>query len=87
MNTVQVILFNGYWIATEIEDVDKEIDIGEPDCILKYPYLINNSELEIWPPYTNEREIAIRSDEIHVMVDSDLEIATQYINNVKQEKA
>lgn len=87
MNTVQVILFNGYWIATEIEDIDKQINIGEPDCILKNPYLITDSGLKIWPSHTDEREIAIRSDEIHVMVDGNLEIATQYINNVKQEKA
>ena len=40
--------------------------IGEPDCRLVKPYIVNRSSLEIedWLDFTNQNDIMIRSDDV-----------------------
>ncbi|CAF34197.1 hypothetical protein S-PM2d132 [Synechococcus phage S-PM2] len=67
---IKILHFQGYWIISEVEEIDG-LEFGDPDCMLKYPYAVEQGVLVPWPPYSTEKKIIVRSSEISVMVDPD----------------
>ena len=65
---IKLLKFDGDWIISEIEEIP-ESQIGDPDCVLKYPYQIEGNCLGTWPAYTEEREIIVRSSDITVITE------------------
>ena len=65
-------------IVTEIIEVGSEL--GEPDCKLINPYLIDTEgNLTPWPNVTEQREMMIHSDSILTIVDPKPEIIKKYL--------
>ncbi len=83
MNEVNVLLFQGTWIVSEIEEIE-EAAYGMPDCILKYPCEIGGDVLVSWPPYTDEDEIPIRSSDISVIVGPSKKISELYKEYIEE---
>lgn len=82
---IQLVKFDGTWLITEIEQLP-EIEYGEPDCILKYPYQIEGSCLGVFPQNTLEREFIVRSANISLITDPSPFLYNQYIELIAQEK-
>ena len=67
-------------IITEIVEVGA--DIGEPDCKLINPFLLNLSDhtLSNWLDFTNQTEFMIHSDSIMTIVDPKPDLLSKYFD-------
>jgi hypothetical protein len=63
------------------EVIEVAADIGEPDCKLVKPYLVNQSSLEIspWLDFSPQDVILLRSDDILTMVDPSEKLKDEYL--------
>jgi hypothetical protein len=82
---IKLIRFDGVWLVSEVEEIP-DIEFGDPDCVLKYPYEIEGSCLGPFPHHSREREFIIRSSEISLITDPSDFIYTQYKDLASQEK-
>lgn len=86
---IKIITFlNGTVIISKIEEVSS--DIGEPDCRLVSPFLINKiSEsifLESWlSEYTDQNVMMVHSDKILTIIDPKKDVLEKYLSilNIK----
>jgi hypothetical protein len=76
-----LLLKNNLVVVSEVVEV--VADLGEPDCKLINPYLLDQSSLELttWLQFTNQNEILIRSEDIFTFVDPTQEILEKYLEN------
>lgn len=77
MNEIQLMRFDGIWIISEVEEIP-DVEFGDPDCVLKYPYQVEGSCLGPFPPHTREREFIIRSSEISLITEPSDFLYKQY---------
>lgn len=82
---IKLIKFDGDWIISELEEIP-DCEIGDPDCVLNYPYQIQGNCLGPWPVYSSERQIIIRSSDITVISDPKKFNYEQYVSLVYDEK-
>ncbi len=66
--TIKLIRFSGMWIVSEIEEIP-DVEFGDPDCVLKYPYEVEGKCLGPFPPHSREREFIVRSSEISLITE------------------
>jgi hypothetical protein len=73
-----LLLKNNQVIVTEIVEVGSEL--GEPDCKLINPVVLNQSsgDLSIWLDFTDQNELMIHSDSILTIVDPNKEVLEKY---------
>jgi len=66
-------------IITEIVEVGSEL--GEPDCKLINPVILNQSsgDLSTWLDFTDQNEMMIHSDSILTIVDPNKEVLIKYL--------
>ncbi len=83
--TIKLIRFDGVWIVSEIEEIP-DVEFGDPDCVLKYPYEVDGTCLGPFPPYARDREFIVRSSEISLIADPTDFIYNQYRASVDIEK-
>lgn len=83
--TIKLIRFSGIWIVSEVEEIP-EVEFGDPDCVLRYPYEIEGNCLGIFPMHSREREFIIRSSEISLITDPTDFVIKQYRELVTEEK-
>ena len=78
-----LLLKNNTLLISQIEEVMGQI--GEPDCRLVKPYLVNRSSLEIedWLDFTNQNDIMIRSDDVLTFVDPKGELLDKYLKSIE----
>ena len=78
-----ILLTNSERLISEIEEVGAEI--GEPDCRLLKPYLVERPSLEItdWLDFTNQTDIMIRSDDVLTFVDPKGELLDKYLEKIE----
>ncbi len=79
-----ILLTSNTVLISEIEEVGA--DIGEPDCKLLNPYVINQSTLSMEPWLLNitvQSEFMISSDKILTISDSTEELIKKYDSLVK----
>jgi len=74
-----LLLKNNQVIITEIVEVGSEL--GEPDCKLINPVVLNQSsgDLSIWLDFTDQNELMIHSDSILTIVDPNKEVLEKYL--------
>lgn len=60
---LKLLKIDGHWIVAEVEEIP-ETEFGNPDCMLKYPCEINEDGAVPFPPYSEDRELVIRSENI-----------------------
>jgi len=85
MNEIKLIRFDGIWIISEVEEIP-DVEFGDPDCVLKYPYEVDGSCLGSFPLHAREREFIVRSSEISLMTDPTDFLYNQYRGLVEVEK-
>tara|TARA_Y100001937_G_scaffold105608_1_gene146602 strand:- start:973 stop:1230 length:258 start_codon:yes stop_codon:yes gene_type:complete len=85
MNQVKVlVLTNQQILVSQIEEVSP-LDIGDPNCKLIEPFVLNNDgTLSPWlVDVTNENEFMICSDKILTLVDAKPTLLEKYQNIIK----
>ncbi len=79
--TIKVILLtNNQILISQIEEISTEL--GEPDCRLIEPFLLNQSSLTLSPwliDYTSDNKYMISSDKIMTLSDPNSELLKKYI--------
>ena len=78
-----LLLKNNTLLIATVEEVIGQI--GEPDCRLIKPYLVDRSSLEItdWLDFTNQTDIMIRSDDVLTFVDPKGELLDNYLKQIE----
>jgi len=75
-------LVNNLKIISEIEDIGS--NIGEPDCKLINPYVVDGETLTPWmKEYTEEKELMISSDKILTLVEPKEQLLKDYLKLTK----
>ncbi len=75
---IKLIKFDGHWLVAEIEEIP-ETEYGQPDCMLKYPCEINGDGAVPFPPYSDDKELTVRSESITVIAEpSDMFMSLYY---------
>lgn len=85
MNEIKLIRFAGVWIISEIEEIP-DVEFGDPDCVLKYPYEVEGTCLGAFPPHSRDREFIVRSSEISLIADPSDFLYNQYRGLIELEK-
>lgn len=77
-----LLLKNNLVVVSEIVEVIS--DLGEPDCKLINPFLLDQSTLKLtdWLNFTDQNEIMIRSEDILTFVDPKKSILEEYLSNL-----
>lgn len=84
MNVKLIVLVNGLMIISQIEEVSTEL--GEPDCRLTEPFLLNQSDLTLSPwliDYTSDNKYMISSDKILTLADPKPTLLEKYQTLIK----
>ena len=78
-----LLLKNDTLLIAQVEEVLGQI--GEPDCRLLKPYLVERSSLEItdWLDFTNQTDIMIRSDDVFTFVEPKGELLDKYLEKIE----
>jgi hypothetical protein len=82
--TKVILLTNNQILISQIEEVSTEL--GEPDCRLIEPFLLNQSSLTLSPwliDYTSDNRYMISSDKILTLADPNSELLEKYIKLTK----
>lgn len=82
--TIKVILLtNNQILISQIEEVSTEL--GEPDCRLIEPFLLNQSSLTLSPwlmDYTSDNKYMISSDKILTLADPKSDLLKNYLEKI-----
>ncbi len=65
---IKLVRFDGVWIISQLEEIP-DVEFGDPDCVLKYPYEVEGKCLGPFPRYSREREFIVRSSEISLIAE------------------
>jgi len=65
---IKLLKFDGHWIVAEIEEIPGT-EFGQPDCMLKYPCEVNGDGAVPFPPYSDDKELTVRSESITVIAE------------------
>jgi hypothetical protein len=81
---IKLIKYDGDWIVSIVEEVP-DIEFGEPDCVLKYPHLVNNLDLLPYPAFSSDTELVVRSSNITIITEPSDKLANLYKATIKTE--
>jgi hypothetical protein len=84
-NLKLIVMTNNQILLTQIEEVTTEL--GEPDCKLVEPFLLNQSSLELSPwllDFTTQNTFMIHSDKILTIADPNTKLKGKYESLVKE---
>lgn len=65
---LQILKFDGHWLIAEVEEIP-ETEYGQPDCVLKYPCELSEDGVTPFPPFSEERELVVRSENITIVAE------------------
>jgi len=79
-NVKCLLLKSNQVVVSEVEEITAEL--GEPDCKLIKPFLLNveTSELTQWLSFTDQTDMMIRSDDVLTFVDPNTEVLKNYLD-------
>ena len=83
---IKLIKFDGDWIVTNVVEIP-DVEFGDPDCVLKYPYQVEGECLGPWPVHSDEREIIVRSSDITVITEPNTFLLTSYQKVIDEKTA
>ena len=68
------------WLVAQVSEMEGDTLPGDPDCILNDPFVIDlEGNLNSWPEFSDDREVAVRSTDITTIVDPSKELLARYI--------
>ena len=71
------------WIIAQVEEVEGATSIGDPDCILKDPYVVDcDGGIDPWPIHSDDREVVVRSSDITTIVNPSKQLLARYIESL-----
>lgn len=84
-NLKLLVLTNNQILLTQIEEVST--DLGEPDCKLIEPFILNQSDLSLSPwlvEFSTQNSYMIHSDKILTIADPNSKLMDKYVSLVKE---
>ena len=80
-----LVLTNGTLLISQIEEV-AAVDIGDPNCKMTSPYVINGKEMSPWlSDITDDVDIMICSDKILSLVEPHKSLVDSYLKLATKE--
>jgi len=73
----KLLKFDGHWLVAEVEEIP-ETEFGDPDCVLKYPCEVTEDGVIPFPPFSDDRELIVRSSNITVLAEPDAMTSALY---------
>jgi len=70
-------LLKNQWILAKVEEIEGT-QLGDPDCILVEPMLIEGTNLKDWLPFADEKETVVRSSDIITFVEPGKDLLSKY---------
>jgi len=74
---LKLLKFDEHWLVAEVEEIPG-VEFGDPDCVLKYPCEVNEDGAVPFPPYSDDRELAIRSSDVSLICEPSPMFASLY---------
>jgi|TARA_B100000902_G_scaffold395146_1_gene453069 hypothetical protein len=74
---LKLLRFESRWIVSEVEEIPG-VEFGDPDCVLKYPCEVTEDGLTTFPPFSDDRELAVRSSDITLIAEPDSKTASLF---------
>ena len=72
------------WLIAQGDEVEEDTLPGDPDCILRDPKVLDSDgNLETWPPFSDHKEVAVRSSDITTLVDPNKDLLARYISAIE----
>lgn len=72
-----LVLINNLILISKVEELG--VDIGEPDCKIIDPFIIENNNLHPWLfDYTDQKSLMISSEKILTIADPNEELLEKY---------
>jgi hypothetical protein len=72
------------WIIAQVEEVEGATSIGDPDCILRDPYVVDcDGGIDPWPIHSDDREVVVRSSDITTIVNPSKQLLSRYIASIE----
>ena len=70
-------LLKNQWILAKVEEIEGT-QLGDPDCILVEPMIIDGTNLKDWIPFADEKETVVRSSDIITFVEPGKDLLSKY---------
>ena len=70
-------LLKNQWILAKVEEIEGT-QLGDPDCILVEPMIIEGTNLKDWLPFADEKETVVRSSDIITFVEPGKDLLSKY---------
>jgi hypothetical protein len=65
---IKLVKYDGHWLVAEIEEIPGT-ELGDPDCVLKYPCEVNEDGAVPFPPFSEDRELVVRSENLTIVAE------------------
>lgn len=76
------------WIIAQVEEVEGATSLGDPDCILREPFVLDcQGDLSRWPPFSDDTEIVVRSTDITTLVNPSTKLLAAYLCKIEPPKS
>jgi hypothetical protein len=86
--TANLLKLANEWIIAQVEEIDGATSIGDPDCVLKDPYVVEcDGEIKSWPPNSNDKEVIVRSSDITTLVNPSTKLLSAYLCKIEPPKS
>ena len=65
---IKLVKYDGHWLVAQIEEIPGT-ELGDPDCVLKYPCEINEDGAVPFPPFSDDKELVVRSENLTIVAE------------------
>ena len=72
-----MLLLKDQWLLAKVEEIEGT-QLGDPDCILVEPMIIDGTNLKDWLPFADEKETVVRSSDIITFVEPGKDLLSKY---------
>ena len=81
--TANLLRLANEWIIAQVDEVEGATTIGDPDCILRDPYVVDcDGGIDPWPIHSDDREVVVRSSDITTIVNPSKQLLARYIESL-----
>lgn len=74
-----MLLLKDQWLLASVDEIE-DVIMGDPDCILHDPMLIDGDQLTDWIPFADVKECVVRSSDILTFVEPSERLLAQFYN-------
>ena len=86
--TANLLKLANEWIIAQVEEVEGATSIGDPDCILRDPFVLDcHGDLSRWPPFSDDTEVVVRSTDVTTLVNPSTRLLAAYLCKIEPPKS